>query len=93
MTGPLPGALPDPGEWPSARLELEPGEALVLYTDGVTDAVGAGGERFGPERLLAALAGPAAGAEEIVERIRTALWEFAEGRQRDDVACLVLRRR
>jgi PAS domain S-box-containing protein len=93
VTGPLPGALPDPGEWPTARLELEPGQALVLYTDGVTDAAGAGGERFGPERLLATVAGPAAGAEEIVERIRTALWEFAEGRQRDDVACLVLRRR
>jgi PAS domain S-box-containing protein len=93
VTGPLPGALPEPGEWPTERVELEPGEALVLYTDGVTDAVGAGGERFGRERLLATLGRPAASADEVLGHIRAALWEFAEGRQRDDVACLVLRLR
>jgi len=91
--GPLPGALPEPGDWPSARVELESGDALVLYTDGVTDAVGANGERFGRERLLETVAAPAASAQEVVERIRTALWNFAEGGQRDDVAALVLRRR
>jgi PAS domain S-box-containing protein len=91
--GPLPGALPEPGDWPSVRVELESGDALVLYTDGVTDAVGANGERFGPDRLLETVAAPAATAEEVVERIRTALWNFAEGGQRDDVAALVLRRR
>jgi serine phosphatase RsbU (regulator of sigma subunit) len=93
VSGPLPGALPEPGEWPSARVQLAHGEALVLYTDGVTDTVGAGGERFGRERLLAALAGPATSADELVDRVRAALSTFAEGRQRDDRACLVLRRR
>jgi serine phosphatase RsbU (regulator of sigma subunit) len=92
-TGPLPGAFPEPGDWPSVRVDLQAGEALVLYTDGVTDAVGAGGERFGRDRLLATLAAPADSAHEIVERISTALADFAEGRQRDDVAALVLRRR
>jgi len=93
-TGPLPGALPDPGDWPTERVAVEPGELLVLYTDGVTDAVGAGGERFGRERLLAALAEPAGSAQELADRIRAALSAFADGGpQRDDVACLVLRRR
>jgi serine phosphatase RsbU (regulator of sigma subunit) len=95
VTGPLPGALPDPSEWPTRRVVLAPGEALVLYTDGVTDAVGPGDDRFGQARLLATLEGSAgAGAQEITDRIRAALRAFAEGRpQRDDVACLVLRRR
>jgi GAF domain-containing protein len=93
-TGPLPGAFPEPGDWPSERVELAPGEALVLYTDGVTDAVGADGDRYGGERLLAELGRPAGGAQELVDRIRAALSEFADGGpQRDDVACLVLRRR
>ena len=92
-SGPLPGALPEPGEWPAARVELAPGEALVLYTDGVTDTVGPGGERFGHERLLATLAGPGESAQELVDRVHGALRDFAEGGQRDDVACLVLRRR
>ena len=93
-TGPLPGALPEPGDWPTERVVLEPGESLVLYTDGVTDAVGAGGERFGRERLLAVLAEPAGSAQELADRIRAALSAFADGApQRDDVACLMLRRR
>lgn len=55
-----------PGAWLGAipRLEratrttpiaLEPGDILLLHTDGVTEAVGAGRERFGTERLAAAL--------------------------------------
>jgi phosphoserine phosphatase RsbU/P len=92
--GPLPGALPEPGEWPSERVELAPGDAIVLYTDGVTDTVGAGDERFGLERLLATLAEPASSAQELVDRLAAALRDFAGGApQRDDVACLVLRRR
>jgi len=93
-SGPLPGALPEPGDWPSERIELQPGESLVLYTDGVTDAVGADGERFGRERLEAALAQPAGSAQELADRIAAALSVFGRGRpQSDDVACLVLRRR
>jgi GAF domain-containing protein len=92
--GPLPGALPEPGDWHPERVELEPGDALVLYTDGVTEAVGPGDERFGRDRLLAALAPPADSAQELVDRIRAALRAFGHGRpQSDDVACLVLRRR
>jgi hypothetical protein len=94
QTGPLPGALPEPGDWPTERVVLAPGESLVLYTDGVTDAVGPDGERFGRDRLLAALAAPADSAQELADRIRAALIAFAGGSpQRDDVACLVLRRR
>jgi serine phosphatase RsbU (regulator of sigma subunit) len=56
--------------------------------------VGVDGERFGSERLLAALSQPAGSAQELVDGIEAALAAFADGMaQRDDVACLVLRRR
>jgi serine phosphatase RsbU (regulator of sigma subunit) len=92
-TGPLPGALPEPGRWTPASVELAPGEALVLFTDGVTDAVGAGDERFGYERLAEAVGRPATGAQELADRIQVALEAFGVGPQRDDIACLILRRR
>ena len=92
--GPLPGALPDPAHWPAERIAVASGDAIVLYTDGVTDTVGLGGERFGRERLLASLAGPAGSAQELVDRLADELTAFAAGvPQRDDVACLALKRR
>jgi PAS domain S-box-containing protein len=90
VTGPLLGAF-EGGSWPEAVVSLEPGDSLVLYTDGVTDTRSAA-ERFGAERLEAVLAG-AAGleADEVADRVDRALLEFEQGPQRDDVALLVLR--
>lgn len=88
--GTLLGALPE-GRWSPHDLELKRGERLLLYTDGVTDVEGPEG-RFGSERLAAMLSdeGPGAACERIAERIMVAVGEF--GRQRDDMALLVLGR-
>jgi PAS domain-containing protein len=88
-TGPLLGAF-DHGHWLAASLELQPGDVLVLYTDGVLDARGAA-DRFGEERLQATLA-EATSAEEACERIRAALLEFAGGEQDDDTAVLAMQK-
>ena len=90
--GPLLGAT-ESSQWGAADAVLEPGDCLVLYTDGVTDAVGAEG-RFGSERLLETLDGPAPSTpQEVVERLEAALDAFRVGPDRDDIAVLVLRRR
>lgn len=85
--GPMLGAWSD-ARWQPESLALEPGDVLVLYTDGVTDAAGEDG-RFGDERLLAALRGTrdAAGAVAAIDR---ALNAFQRGEQADDTAVLAI---
>jgi PAS domain S-box-containing protein len=89
--GTLLGAF-EPGHWSDVDARLGPGEALVLYTDGVTDARG-DADRFGIERLervVAATGG--ASADAVAARIDQALIAFqSDEQQRDDIALLVLR--
>lgn len=85
--GPMLGAWSD-AAWTPESLTLQPGDVLVLYTDGVTDTEGAE-ERFGDDRLLAALRGvtDAVGAVAAIDR---ALSAFQHGAQADDTAVLAL---
>lgn len=72
-------------------VRLDPGDALLLYTDGVTDARGPDGF-FGDERLQAALAACAgSSADDTVKAIEGSLRDFHGGRPRDDIAFVVLR--
>jgi len=87
--GTLLGVVPDP-EISEERVLLEPGDALVLYTDGVVEASPAD-EALAPERLAALLrrqAGRDAG--EIAEAVEAAALAVQDGRLRDDVAVVVL---
>jgi PAS domain S-box-containing protein len=89
-SGPLLGAFSG-GDWSQDHLTMRPREAIVLYTDGVTDTRGSH-ERFGQDRLAAVLEETAGrDADEIAGRVDDALRAFQEGPQRDDVALLVLR--
>ena len=71
---------------------LEPGELLVLFTDGVVEARSPDGT-FADGLLESTLAAHAGHPAEAVARgVEAALLEFAGGRPRDDTAILVLRR-
>jgi PAS domain S-box-containing protein len=78
------------GDWTAVTVGVEPGDQLVLYTDGVIDTVGER-DRFGEDRLIEALR-DAAGAADAVARIERALTRFAEGPQVDDTAVIVVER-
>ena len=90
LTGPLLGAF-EHGHWLAASLAIAPGDVLVLYTDGIIDARGPAGTRFGEERLRAALRGVTS-ADQAVERIQNALLDFAGGEQDDDTAVLAMQK-
>ena len=76
---------------PDVIVTLGPGDALVCFTDGVTEGRGPDG-MFGEERLAELLRGLAGlSASELVDRIVDAAIDFQGGRSQDDVAVLALR--
>jgi PAS domain S-box-containing protein len=76
--------------WEQSEMELQPGDSLLFYTDGVTDTP-SGGERFGEQRLLDALPDAPAEPGEIIAAVQVALREFQVGDVVDDRAMLALR--
>ncbi|HNW86484.1 MAG TPA: SpoIIE family protein phosphatase [Candidatus Limiplasma sp.] len=76
------------------EMNLQPGDRLFLYTDGVTEALNPAGELYGEQRLEAALndsdAQPA-GVMELLPRIKQSLDAFARGaEQADDITMLAM---
>jgi PAS domain S-box-containing protein len=79
-------------DWPEAPFEMRPGETLVAFTDGVTDAVGEGEERFGLPRLKEILADAQNEPAMVLrERLVAGLEEFQVGAQADDTAIVIMR--
>lgn len=74
------------------QLTLAPGQTLVLYTDGVTEAMNRESEEFGMERLQAALEGArGTSAVGIIDAVLASVERFEEGAHAaDDLTMLVL---
>jgi serine phosphatase RsbU (regulator of sigma subunit) len=87
------GVIPE-AEIEQKRLALAPGDVVVFYTDGVSEAMNASDEEFGSERLFAVLhAQRGQSAEAIADAIQTAVRDFAGNvAQHDDFTLLVLKR-
>ncbi len=98
--GPLLGAFGSLGLF-EAEVELGAGDVVLFYTDGVTDARSAAGDRFEEDRLLAAIEAARDGsgtghgtAAEIVESIRAAVTSFQAGMApADDITIVAIGRR
>jgi serine phosphatase RsbU (regulator of sigma subunit) len=87
------GALREP-RFATVAVDLAPGEACVLYTDGVTEAPGGahGSELYGEERLRATLRGcQAMPAAAIAERLALQADAWSDRAQHDDLTVLVIR--
>ena len=87
--GPLLGVV-EGATWPAHRVPIARGDQIVIFTDGVIEAQGSGGERFGAERLRRRLAGCATPAA-AVERVRSALITFGAKARQDDAAVVAIR--
>lgn len=95
-TGGIPiGVLPD-ATYEESSVQLERGDVLVVYTDGLTEACapGPGAEQFGEERLAAAVARLAdRPAAEIVAALQQEVAQFSGDRPAGDDRSLVVLRR
>jgi len=76
----------------AASRQMQPGETLVVCTDGVTEALDPSGALYGKKRLSSVLEGVRRTAGEIGHAVRRDLKEFAAGiNPTDDLTILVLR--
>ncbi|MGA8848192.1 MAG: PP2C family protein-serine/threonine phosphatase, partial [Nocardioides sp.] len=87
--GPLLGVIDD-ADYGDHDFYLGPGDTLLLYTDGITEASGAAGF-FGDERLLDVVdSGFGHGADAVVTRVLDEVLAFQDGVARDDIALVAL---
>lgn len=86
--GPVLGVLPN-ACFHSATINLLPGDRLVLFTDGITEAADSSGEEFGEDRLIALLReNPAADAAELRDAIMQRVTQFCREDFADDATLL-----
>ncbi len=79
-------------EYPVTDLQLEPGDTLVFYTDGITEARAPDGEFFGSDGLARALLESTGSPARLVDHIKEKLHAFQAGqRPQDDQTLLVVR--
>lgn len=90
----LPAGLYPGNEIESRSVDLRPGDTLVMYTDGVTEAMDASREQFGEGRLIDHLAGATGrNASETAAGILEAVRCHAAGaKQSDDITVVAVRR-
>jgi len=73
--------------------KLEPGDRLLLYTDGVTEGRAADGTPFGAERLADFIirhSSTGLPAPEMMRRLNRAILEYQHGRLRDDATAILV---
>lgn len=93
-TGPMVGLLPG-ATFTEGRARMNPGDVLVVFTDGVVDAEDIRGKELGEDPLIEAVRGcePSASATDIFEKLLTRTLTHMEGGGfKDDVTLVVIKR-
>ncbi len=80
-------------KYTSKKTILRPGQSIVLYTDGITEAHSPDKELYGEERLEKLLSdNKGASAKKLCEKTQDTVMEFQENKQFDDISMLVFKR-
>ena len=80
-------------DYHDCQLQLDKGDTLVMFTDGVTEAMNTANEEFGEARLEATLSKTFSKCQDVVEAIKTDVAGFVDGaEQSDDITVLALKR-
>jgi len=84
----------DQARWKQRIVRMSPGDLLILYTDGITEAQNSNGEFYGGDRLLdAALSMTGASASEVYRALLEDVHQFiGHYKRQDDIALVVIRR-
>ncbi len=91
-TGPAVGMMRN-GKFKIRQIQLEPGDILIGYTDGVTEGKNPDGHLFTKERLLTLIEQPTVSAVELIDRIKEHLFAYvADAPQFDDITMLAVHR-
>lgn len=89
--GMLLGALED-SLYEEERINLESGEVIVFFTDGLTEAENEQGEPFGEERLVDVVVSAIdRSCDDIVRSIHESVWKHSGGKLADDLTLVVLK--
>lgn len=93
-SGGLPLGIKRDADYREGRTQLQPGDVLVIYSDGVTEAVSPTGEEFGPTRLYEVVSrNIEASAAGIRDRIESSLTKFSQGTSAaDDITLVIVKR-
>lgn len=90
-TGPAIGVMPDV-DFDIEQTTLDPGDLLMMFTDGVTDALNPEGEQFGENRLISLLQQPISSVKNLLDQVVENLQaHIAEANQFDDITMLAAR--
>ena len=79
-----------PGPYPEQTVEVRPGDAVTIFTDGITDATNRAGEAYGVDRLDDALASSGGDANRSVASFVTNMDDFLGSSAAEDDRTLVL---
>jgi serine phosphatase RsbU (regulator of sigma subunit)/putative methionine-R-sulfoxide reductase with GAF domain len=93
--GGMPLGVFEDAKFGERELQLKPGETLLVYTDGVTEAMNEAKDLFGEDRLEKAVTGVASlSPEKIAERVIEQVEGFVlEAERSDDITLLAIQRR
>jgi sigma-B regulation protein RsbU (phosphoserine phosphatase) len=85
--------LVEKAEFGETTIDLQKGDLLVLYTDGVTEAMNTNNQQFGRERLEKLVRhAEHMPVKDVIQKIRLSLEEFSEGKPLDDDTTIVVSR-
>jgi len=93
-SGGLPLGIKRNAEYREGRTQMQMGDVLVIYSDGVTEAASPTGEEFGATRLYEVVSrNMEASAAGVRDRIESALTKFSQGTQAaDDITLVIVKR-
>jgi phosphoserine phosphatase RsbU/P len=91
-TGPAVGIVPK-ANYKAKKLKLNPGDSLVVFTDGVTDARNNAGNPFTRNNLTNVCGSPCACGKDMLDHINEAVWKhIGDAEQFDDLTLMVIHR-